>query len=63
MSTAAPVVRAGFTTLSSEPVRPDEGIEEVAHEGQPHGSSDQVFPHAAHDTPGRTGIRSTVTRP
>ncbi len=44
----------GVHDLSSEPVRPDEGVEEVTHEGQPHGSGDHVFPHAAHDTPGRT---------
>src|SRR6476469_324783 len=46
VSMATPVVRAGFTVVSSEPVRANQGIEEVPHEGQPHGSGDHVFPHA-----------------
>ncbi len=46
MSTAAPVMRAEFTLAPSEPVRADQGVEEVGHEAQPHGSSDQVFEHA-----------------
>ena len=44
----------GVHGASSEPVRPDQGVEEVGHESQPDGGGDDVFPHAAHDTPRRT---------
>ena len=46
----------GVHGASSEPVRADQCVEEVAHEGQPHGSSDDVFPHAFTTHPGR-GVR------
>jgi hypothetical protein len=36
---------------SSEPFRANEGIEEVAHEAEPDGGGDDVFPHGSDKTP------------
>lgn len=44
----------GVHDASSEPVRADQGDEEVPDERGRHDGGGDVFPHASHDTPGPT---------